>query len=77
MRLSIPLEDKIRSLVIPELEDVLIEGLPNLQHPTLQSIFVGLFLCCEARQTKLVIVTLILCIHSPFKESLYIEYTVK
>lgn len=77
MRLSVSLEDKTRSLVILELEHFLTEGLPNLQRPTLQSIFVGLFLCHEARQTKLVIVTLILCIHSPFKESLYIEYAVK
>lgn len=77
IRLSVPLEDKMRSLVIIELEDVLIGGLPNLQHPTLQSVFVGLFLCCEARQRKPVIVTLILCIHSPFKENLYTAYTVK
>lgn len=77
MRFSVPLKDKMRSLVILEIEDVLIGGLPNLQHLTLPPIFVGLFLCCEARQTELVIVTLILCIHLPFKENLYIEYTIK
>lgn len=60
-----------------ELEDVLIGGLPNLQHPILQSIFEGLFLRCEATQTTHVIVTLILCIHSLLKENLSIEYTVK
>lgn len=63
MRILVPLEDKMRSLAIVELEDVLIGGLSNLQHPTLQSVFVGLFLCSEATQTKLVIVTLILCIY--------------
>lgn len=77
MRFSVLLEDKMRSLVIVELDYVLTGGLPNLQHPTLQSVFVGLLLRCEATQTKLVIVTLILCIHSPFKENLSIEYTVK
>lgn len=58
-------------------EHFLTEGLPNLQWPTLLSILEGLFLYCEAIQTKLIIAPLILCIYSSFEKVFIIERAVK
>lgn len=58
-------------------EHFLTEGLPNLQWPTLLSILEGLFLYCEAIQTKLIIAPLILCIYSFFEKVFIIERAVK